>query len=183
MSARRVQSFTHGRQVQATPHISMKALSDDRGLPGRAIRKSLAIAFLAVLAACAGIEGPPGSTQRPLSAEEGRALVKRALPDSVRDQAGWATDIYAAFASLGINPSSDNVCAAVAVIGQESTFQADPPVPGLARIARTEIEKRRESIGIPKLALDAALALPSSNGKTYGERLDAVKTEQQLSDL
>ena len=78
---------------------------------------------------------------------------------------------------------TDNVCAAVAVIGQESSFQADPAVPGLASIARKEIDRRRESAGIPKLALDAALALSSNNGKTYGERLEAVKTEQQLSEL
>ena len=152
-------------------------------LPGRRIRGSLALALLATLAACAGIEGPSGPGHRPLSAEEGRALVRRALPDSVRDRAGWSTDIYAAFAALGINPSHDNICAAVAVIEQESSFQADPAVPGLASIARKEMDRRREGAGIPKLALDAALALSSSNGRTYGERLDAVKTEQQLSEL
>jgi hypothetical protein len=161
----------------------MGSLFDAGLLSGRTTEKALAIASLAVLVACAGIDGPSGPSHRPLSAEEGRALVRRALPDSVKDQVGWSTDIYAAFASLGINPSTDNVCAAVAVIGQESSFQADPVVPGLARIARTEIDRRRESAGIPKLALDAALALSSSDGKTYGERLDAVKTEQQLSGL
>ncbi len=56
-------------------------------------------------------------------------------------------------------------------------------MPGLAAIARKEIDRRRESAGIPRLALDAALTLSSSNGKSYGERLDAVKTEQQLSEL
>ncbi|MCC6196810.1 MAG: DUF1615 family protein, partial [Burkholderiales bacterium] len=70
-------------------------------------------------------------------------------------------------------------CAAIAIIGQESGFQADPAVPGLAKIARAELDKRRESAGIPKFALDAALALPSTSGKSYGDRLDAVKTEQQ----
>ena len=161
----------------------MGSLFDAGLLPGRAIEKALAVALLAVLAACAGIDGPSAPSHRLQSAEEGRALVKRALPDSVKDQAGWSTDIYAAFASLGIDPSPDNVCAAVAVIGQESSFQVDPAVAGLARIARKEMDSRRESAGIPKLALDAALALPSSDGKTYGDRLDAVKTEQQLSEL
>ena len=144
----------------------------------------LTAATAAGLAACAGIEGPstaPGS--RPLTAEEGRALVRRALPDSVKDRAGWATDIYAAFASLDIRPTPDAICSAIAIIGQESTFQADPAVPGLGAIARKEMDRRRESAGIPKFALDAALALTSANGKTYGERLDAVKTEQQLSEL
>jgi len=118
-----------------------------------------------------------------MSAEEARALVRRALPDTVKDSVGWAADIYAAFATLEIRPTSENICSAVAIIGQESSFQADPAVPGLAQIARREMDKRRESAGIPKFALDAALALPSSDGKSYGDRLDAVKTEKQLSEL
>ena len=56
-------------------------------------------------------------------------------------------------------------------------------VPGLAAIARKEIDARRERAGVPKLVLDAALALPSSNGRSYGERLDSIRTEMQMSDL
>ena len=125
----------------------------------------------------------PTPSYRPISATEGRALVGRLLPDGVKDRAGWATDIYAAFAALDIPPTPENICAAVAVTGQESGFQVDPVVPGLASIARKEIDKRRESAGIPKFALDAALAIPSANGKSYSERLDAVKTELQLSEV
>jgi hypothetical protein len=139
---------------------------------------------LCALAGCAGIEsGPTGPGGRPLTAEEGRALVARALPDGVKDRAGWAVDIYAAFASLELDPTPDNICAAVAIIGQESSFQSDPAVPSLGSIARRELDRRRENAGVPKLALDAALALPSANGKSYGDRLDAVQTEQQLSEL
>ena len=145
---------------------------------------ALAIGLLAVVSGCATVEEPaqpPG--YRPLTAAEGRALVARLLPDSVKDRNGWAIDIYAAFATLELAPTPENVCAAVAVIEQESGFQVDPRVPGLAGIARKEIDRRRESAGIPKFALDAALALPSSNGRSYGERLDAVKTELQLSEI
>ena len=118
-----------------------------------------------------------------MTASEGRALIARLLPESVKDKQGWATDIYAALASLDLRASADNFCAAIAIIGQESSFETDPAVPGLAKIARGEIEKRREAAGIPKFALDAALALSSTNGKSYAERLDTVKTEQQLSLL
>jgi hypothetical protein len=107
------------------------------------------------------MEKPPAPGYRPISATEGRALVGRLLPDAVKDRTGWATDIYAAFAALDIPPTPENICAAVAVTGQESGFQVDPVVPGLASIARKEIDKRRESAGIPKFALDAALAIPS----------------------
>jgi len=56
-------------------------------------------------------------------------------------------------------------------------------VPNLASIAWKEIEKQRERVGVPKLVVQGALLLPSSNGKSYSERIDAVKTEKQLSDL
>src|SRR5215213_7013298 len=147
-------------------------------MSARVIAAALAIA----VAGCATTE-PEGPATRPMTASEGRALIARLMPDTVKDKAGWATDIYAAFASLDLRTSADNFCAAIAIIGQESSFEADPAVPGLGRIARAEMEKRRESAGVPKFALDAALALPSSDGRTYGERLDAVKTEQQLSIL
>ncbi len=118
-----------------------------------------------------------------MSADEGRALVARLLPEGVKERTGWATDFYAAFAALAIPATPENLCSAIAVTGQESSFSADPVVPGLADIARRELDRRRESAGVPRFALDAALSLTSSDGKTYGERLAAVRTEQQLSEL
>ena len=143
----------------------------------------LASVPIAFLAGCAGVSEPPQPGYRPLTATEGRALVARLLPDTVKERAGWAVDIYAALSALELPPTPENICATIAVIGQESSFQADPAVPGLAGIARKEIDKRRESAGIPKFALDAALSLSSANGKSYSERIDAVKTERQLSEI
>jgi hypothetical protein len=140
--------------------------------------------MIAALTACATIDDSvrlPG--QRPLSAAEGRALVARLLPDGLADRSGWATDLYAAIATLEIAPTPENICAAVAVTEQESGFRVDPPVPGLSAIAWREIEKQRERMGVPRLLLDAALALPSAGGKSYRERLDAVRTELQLSEI
>jgi uncharacterized protein DUF1615 len=142
----------------------------------------LVLGVALVLAACATTESPV-SGYRPMTAAEGRAMVSRLLPDGVADRSGWATDIYAAIATLDIAPSPENLCAVVAITGQESGFQADPAVPGMSAIAWRQIEKERERAGIPRLVLDAALALPSRNGKTYRERLDAVTTELQLSDI
>jgi hypothetical protein len=142
-------------------------------------RRFGAACLAALLAACASVEETP----RPLTAAEGRALVGRLLPDTVKDRSGWSTDLFAAFNALRVPATPDNVCAAIAIIGQESGFQVDPAIPGLPAIARKEIERRRESAGIPSLALEAALSLTSTNGKTYRERLDAVRTERQLSDI
>lgn len=151
---------------------------------GSRLDSALVVGLIALLGGCASVEDSlrsPGP--RRLSATEGRALVGRLLPGGVKDRAGWATDIYAAFAALDIAPTPENICATVAVIGQESGFQVDPVVPGLSAIARKEIDRRRERAGLPAIALEAALAIPSTNGKSYSERLNAVKTERQLSEI
>jgi len=150
--------------------------------PTRPIRASVVLAAC-VLAGCAAtqLDAPPSGP--PMTATEGRALVARLLPDGTTDRNGWATDLYAALAALEIQATPQNICASIAVIQQESGFRVDPAVPGLAAIAKKEIEARRERAGVPRIVLDAALALPSSNGRSYGERLDSVKTEMQMSDL
>ncbi|HET8830693.1 MAG TPA: DUF1615 domain-containing protein [Casimicrobiaceae bacterium] len=143
----------------------------------------LAILVAVTLAGCAATPHDVPPAGAPMTAAEGRALVARLIPDGTPDRNGWATDLYAALGALEIAPTAQNICAAIAIIQQESGFRVDPAVPGLAAIAKKEIEARRERTGVPRLVLDTALALPSSNGKSYGERLDAVKTEMQMSDL
>jgi hypothetical protein len=105
------------------------------------------------------------------------------MPANVSERAGWASDIYAAMNTLEIPVRPDYICSIVAVTDQESNFRVDPSVPNLPAIAWKEIDRQRERIGIPTLVLQGALLLPSSNGKSYSERLDAVRTEKQLSDL
>jgi len=148
------------------------------------VRRRFAVIAAICLAGCASNAPPPGlPAHTRLTGAEGRALVTRHLPAGLADRAGWATDIYAAIAALDIATTAENACAAIAIAEQESGMRADPPVPGLARIARREIEARRQRAGVPELVLDAALALRSSDGRRYSERLDTVTTERQLSAL
>jgi hypothetical protein len=88
--------------------------------------KSLTVGLTALLAGCVSVEGPSPPGYRPMSATEGRALVGRLLPDGVKDRAGWATDIYAAFAALDIPPTPENICATVPATAQESGFHTLP---------------------------------------------------------
>lgn len=148
------------------------------------ISRTLAVLVcMLAVSGCATTEGPSEPGYGPLSASEGRALVARLLPENVNDRPGWATDIYAAIVALDLAPTIENICAAIAITGQESSFRADPSVPGLSTIAWRQIERERERAGVPKLVLDAALALSSPTGKTYRERIDAVRTERDLSDI
>jgi hypothetical protein len=139
-------------------------------------RSSIALLFL--LAACAA----PTPERPTMTASEGRALVARYLPAKLADRSGWAADIFAAFATLRIEPTARNICAVVAITEQESGFQVDPAVPNLGAIARKEIDKQRERLGIPRLLLEAALALPSTDGRSSRERIDSAHTERELSD-
>jgi hypothetical protein len=145
------------------------------------VRQRLAITLPAVLlaAGCAG----PAVEPTGLGATEARALVVRLLPARVPDRAGWAADVHGALTALELTSTPQSICAVLAVAEQESGFQADPPVAGLAKIARTEIERRAADAGVPAFALSAALALSSPDGRSYAERLDAVKTERELSAI
>lgn len=147
----------------------------------RVSRWPLSVAFCVAFAGCATSDGDAG---RPgLSALDARALIVRLLPPNLADRAGWSTDIYAAFATQGLAVTPENICAVLAVTEQESTFHADPPVPGLSKIAWQEIDRQAERVGVPKFAVRAALQLQSSNGKSYSDRIDAVTTERQLSEI
>jgi len=142
--------------------------------------------FGIVVCAVALVTGCIG--QRPGPAPDARAAppweaVDAALPARVADRAGWIHDIVAAFNALGIDSTHENVCAVVAVIEQESGFKDDPPVPNLPAIAWREIDERAASAGVPRSIVRGVLDLKSRDGRSYGERIDHVRTEKDLSDV
>jgi len=168
----------------------------------RLIRLALLAGLLASLAACSVFEeteesGPalPSDMARRadgrmatawpgnLADSEVKARIGRLLPGYVRDKAGWTNDLHAAFKALDIPHASQTYCAAIAVIEQESSFQADPVVPGLPAIVRRELETRAGRFGIPMLIVNAALSKTSPDGKSYNQRIDSLKTEKQLNAL
>lgn len=115
--------------------------------------------------------------------EQVRAQLQRLIPASVPDRAGWAADIQGAFAALDLDPSAENLCAALAVTEQESTYTANPAVPGLGRIALKEIEARAARYKVPAFVVRGALQLKSPNGEPWADRIAAARTEKELSDL
>jgi hypothetical protein len=133
-----------------------------------------------LLAACATVPGPPVSRLPPAQI---RAEIVRRLPVDAPDRTGWATDIQTAFSTERIDPNPANICAVLAVIAQESGYHADPGVPDLPRIARGEIDRRAAAHHIPKLLVDAALAIHSPDGRSYSERLRHARAERELSRI
>ncbi len=146
----------------------------------RALTAAIVAATVVALAGCAA---DPGSRPPPRPPESIQADILALIPPEVPLRAAWAVDLQTAFAALEIDPAATHVCAVLAVVEQESSYRADPAVPGLARIAREEIERRAGRAGVPALALDLALRLPSPDGRPYDERLRDVETERDLSRL
>lgn len=144
---------------------------------------TLALLVLAAVMLLAGCVKPQPSEKPARRPADVRAQIVRLLPSGTDDPQGWATDIYAAFNAQQIQPTTRNLCATLAVTEQESLFHANPVVPGLARIARAEIERRAAEHHIPQWALRAALELRSPNGERYSARLDAARTERDLSRI
>lgn len=115
--------------------------------------------------------------------DEVRAQLVALMPASVADRAGWAADIQDSLARIDVPPSTENLCAVLAVVEQESTYRADPDVPNLPRIARAEIDRRAKELHVPQFLVRAALDLESPDGRTYAQRLARVRTERELSVL
>jgi hypothetical protein len=137
-----------------------------------------AVAMVPAMSGCTG-DGPVRTP--PPSPEAIKLRIQGLIPAATRDRAGWASDIHDVLVALRQPTSSSNICAVLAVIEQESTYQVDPLVPNLATISREEIFRRANAAGVPELAVRVALQLKSPNGKTYDDRLAAVKTEKDLS--
>jgi len=141
--------------------------------------------WLALLAAAliAGCASEPEYQPPSLTPEQAQALIASLLPRQVHDRAGWARDIQSAFQAQSVVPTRENACAVIAVIEQESGFQVNPVVPGLPQIAWREIDRRAESTGVPVMLVHGALRLPAASGKSFGDRIDHVRTEKDLSDI
>ncbi|SDA98106.1 Protein of unknown function [Pseudomonas sp. NFACC15-1] len=139
----------------------------------------ISLAALLALAGCGSRqlqepERPPAEVKK---------QIVQLLPAKTADREGWAADIYVAFAAQQIPSTTQNICAVLAVTEQESTFQADPPVPGLGKIARQEINRRAAKVHIPELLVSGALQVRSPNSKSYSDRLDAARSEKELSGI
>lgn len=146
----------------------------------QANRLIMTVAALSVLAGCGTQRTQEPPARKPAAV---KAEIVRLLPAKAVDRQGWATDIYAAFAAQKISPTTQNLCSVLAVTEQESTFQTDPPVPGLGKIARDEIDRRAAKAHIPGLLVSGALQVSSPNGKSYSDRLNAARSEKELSAI
>ncbi|WP_421245908.1 DUF1615 domain-containing protein [Aeromonas sanarellii] len=147
----------------------------------------------ALLAGCASEPPPPveeaaaiakqPKAMQPRKPADMKSRIVRFLPRQVPDKPGWANDVVTALSSQGLTVSDHNVCTVLAVAEQEATYQADPVVPGLGKIAWKEINARAAKLLIPEFMVRTALSIKSPTGKSYAARIDALRTEREMSEI
>jgi hypothetical protein len=132
--------------------------------------------------------GPPARTPATPSPEVppmGPPAVAALIPERVRDRAEWAEAIVNALGANGLAVDRESACAVIAIIGQESGFEADPVVPGLARVAAERLhrdEARLGPLGEPIVRRLLSGRAPD-DPRTFAERLEVVRTERDVDVL
>lgn len=91
----------------------------------------------------------------------------------------WGQDIKLAFSRLGLLATQKQVCATIAVIEQESTFKAQPDIPGLSRMVQQQLASPDTNVAV-RLTIKARLAQKARNGRRFDANLAQVKTELDL---
>jgi len=140
--------------------------------------------LLAAATACHEAPPPPPPPARP-PPPLGPAQVRAAFPEGVGDPDGWAKDTLAAFADAGLVPDAVRVCGVVAVLQQESGFQADPPVANLGALVRTRLKEEAERFGpLGPPAMERLLkARAAGDKRTFDQRIRRLRTERELDLL
>jgi uncharacterized protein DUF1615 len=135
------------------------------------------LALLALACSTARPQPPIAPPARRLTASEIAALVPRP-----KDRAAWGQAVADALTGNGVEADPPSVCAVLAIIGQESGFQEDPVVPGLARVVATRIESYQSKLGPLGGPIFRRLLAGQTppDPRTFDERLRVVHTERDL---
>ncbi len=114
-----------------------------------------------------------------ISVDETARLIRRA-EKNLGDPRGWAFDLLDVLQAHKLEQSRENVCAAIAVIDQESGFVADPAVPGLGKLSEQAL---RDKLGKIPVAGAVALRWLENNPSpqtSFMARIRAARTERDL---
>ena len=71
-----------------------------------------------------------------------------AAEKNVKDSQGWADDLLDVLKLHDLPASKENICAAIAIIDQESSFVADPAVAGLGKISEKALRAKMDKVPV-----------------------------------
>lgn len=129
-----------------------------------------------VLVGCGSPEGPPQLTEAQVTAK---------VRPGTEQPERWARAVIAGLERAEQPVTPQTACQVLAVIEQESGYQANPPVPGIDRMVEQELRDQLSFLGpLDDAAFEALLNVRAGQDQpTYGERLRAAETERDLDLL
>jgi Protein of unknown function (DUF1615) len=114
-----------------------------------------------------------------ISVSETTKLIQKARKSAI-DPKGWAVDLLDVLSAQSQPASRENVCAAIAIIDQESNFVANPTVAGLGSLAEKALRNKMDRIPILGRVAMQFLATTPSASNSYLERIRSARTERDL---
>lgn len=134
----------------------------------------------------AGCSAPPRvAVARPVSPTLAAPDIAALLPARARDRLAWAEAIVNGLAANELPVDVPSSCAVIAVIDQESGFEVDPAVPGLAAVAKARVDHFKAKLGPlgdPVVARLLSGRAPQ-DARSFQRRLDTVRTERDVDVL
>jgi hypothetical protein len=121
----------------------------------------------------------PANAETAMSVAATAKLIK-AAEKSVLDPQGWAVDLLDVLQQHDMPQSRENVCAAIAVIDQESGFVADPAVPGLGKLSEQALREKFAKVPIGGGIAIRWLENNPSPDASFMSRIRLAKTERDL---
>jgi len=107
------------------------------------------------------------------------------LPSRAKERLAWGEAIANALAANELPVDIPSSCSVIAVIDQESGFEVDPAVPGLAAVAKARIDHFKAKLGplgdplVERLLSGRA----PRDARSFQHRLDTVRTERDVDVL
>lgn len=137
--------------------------------PGRVLLSLLACLFLTTTA----------RAQAAMDVRETVRLILRA-EKNVADAQGWAIDLLDVLQLHNLPTTRENVCAVIAVVDQESSFVADPAVPGLGKISEQALRDKLAKVPVAGKAALRWLERTPTPENSFLSRIRAARTERDL---
>lgn len=170
-------------ELRAHPHPpSLDVLSHVKRANHPGVRNILP---LLLLTSCASSSRREPAPIPPTFEELSVSDVTRLIPSKVKDRIGWAEDVLRALDDTHAGRTAVSVCGVLAIVEQESGYNANPTVAGLSDIIQKRLDTYAAKLGpLGRPLLSKLLAGHSpTNKEPFESRLKHVKTEKDVDLL
>lgn len=111
--------------------------------------------------------------------------VSQMIPNRVKEREVWASEIVTLSKQFGLKIDAQNMCSIIAVVDQESNFDANPVVSGLGSTVVKELKAKLEQKLGKTMAgyFEVMLTTKPTPENSYLKQMSKVKTERELDHI